>query len=86
MAIKIYSKTYCPYCDQAKDLLKRKGQSWEEILLDSNPQRLPEMLALSGGKRTVPQIFIGATHVGGYDDLRALDAAGKLDTLLTSGG
>ena len=83
-AITMYTKDYCPYCVKAKTLLKRKGVdsfiTEIDITHDANLQQ--EMLAKSNGKRTVPQIFIGETHVGGCDDLYALDAAGKLDALL----
>lgn len=80
-AITIYTTTYCPYCVKAKDLLKRKGQSWTEISAEDDDARA-EMVVKAGGRRTVPQIFIGDTHVGGCDDLYALDKAGKLDAML----
>lgn len=82
--ITIYSKPACPYCDRAKELLQRKGASYQEINIQSDMKYLEEMLQKSGGRKTVPQIFIGQTHVGGYDDLYALDTAGKLDSLLKS--
>jgi glutaredoxin 3 len=82
--IVIYSKDHCPYCVKAKSLLTRKGKQFTEIDISSDAKLLQEMLAKSGGKRTVPQIFIGETHVGGCDDLYALDAAGKLDPLLAA--
>ncbi len=83
-AITMYTKDYCPYCVKAKTLFKRKGveSSITEIDITHDEKLQQEMLAKSGGKRTVPQIFIGDTHVGGCDDLYALDAAGKLDALL----
>ncbi len=80
--IVIYSSEVCPYCVRAKDLLKRKGQSWVEINISQQPERRAEMVEKSGGRQTVPQIFIGAHHVGGCDDLYALDKAGGLDALL----
>lgn len=80
-AITIYTTTYCPYCVKAKELLKKKGVSWTEISAEDDAVR-EAMIQKSGGRRTVPQIFIGDTHVGGCDDLYALDKAGKLDALL----
>jgi len=82
--ITMYTKDYCPYCVKAKTLLKRKGveSSITEIDITRDEKLQQEMLSKSNGKRTVPQIFIGDTHVGGCDDLYALDAAGKLDALL----
>ena len=75
----IYSTSYCPYCVRAKDLLTRKGLSFTEILVDKDDQKRDEMIAKTN-RMTVPQIFIGEQHVGGYDDLYALDKAGKLIT------
>jgi glutaredoxin 3 len=82
--ITFYTKDYCPYCVKARNLLKRKGveSSITEIDITHDAKLQQEMLAKSNGKRTVPQIFIGDVHVGGCDDLYALDAAGKLDGLL----
>lgn len=81
----IYTKDYCPYCVKAKGLLTRKGYNdFREIDITHDEALQQEMLAKSNGKRTVPQIFINGTHVGGCDDLHALDAAGKLDPLLKS--
>ncbi len=77
----IYSKTVCPYCVKAKFLLKRKNVDFKEIMVDSDSVR-EEMIKKSGGRMTVPQIFIGGKHVGGCDDLYALEDAGKLDELL----
>ena len=82
MSIIVYSKDHCPYCVKAKGLLTRKGKSFTEVDISRDPDKMQEMLAKSGGRKTVPQIFIGDTHVGGCDDLYALDAAGKLDALL----
>jgi len=79
--ILMYSTAWCPYCVRAKSLLERKGLAFREIRVDENPAERDIMLARSGGRRTVPQIFIGDRHVGGFDDLYALDKAGELDTL-----
>ena len=80
----MYSTGWCPYCSRARELLKSKGVDFEEIDVDARPEARAEMTARSG-RRTVPQIFIGATHVGGCDDLHALEASGRLDTLLKTG-
>ena len=77
----IYSKDPCPYCVSAKNLLRRKGVEFTEIKITSDEIK-SEMIAKSGGRMTVPQIFINEKHIGGCDDLHALDAAGKLDELL----
>lgn len=79
----IYSKATCPYCDRAKMLLKNKGVEFKELRIDQDPKLLAEMLERSNNRRTVPQIFIGDHHVGGFDDLYALSQSGKLDGLLT---
>ena len=79
--IVIYSTASCPYCVAAKQFLGRKGLAFEEIRVDLDPAKREEMLARASGRRTVPQIFIGGTHVGGYDDLVAADRAGRLDAL-----
>lgn len=81
--IEIYSTPVCPYCTRAKSLLQGKGQSWEEIDISASPETRDEMMSRSGGRRTVPQIFINGQHIGGYDDLHALDKKGGLDPLLT---
>jgi len=81
--ITIYTTPVCPYCVRAKELLKRKGQSnFKEIDVSASDEVRADMMSKSGGKRSVPQIFINGTHVGGCDDLYALDSAGKLDALL----
>jgi glutaredoxin 3 len=80
-AVVIYSTGWCPYCARAKKLLERKGVSFSEIDVESAPEKRAEMQARSG-RRTVPQIFIGDTHVGGCDDLHDLEEEGKLDALL----
>ncbi len=82
--IVVYSTEWCPFCAQARGLLERKGAKFEVIDVEERPEARAEMMARSG-RRTVPQIFIGDTHVGGCDDLYALDAAGGLDPLLKSG-
>jgi glutaredoxin 3 len=80
--VKIYSTDWCPYCQRAKALLKQHGvESMEEIRLDVDPSQRADMVRLTG-RYTVPQIFIGETHVGGCDELYALDRAGRLDPLL----
>jgi len=78
----VYSKTICPYCIQAKNLLNSKKVQYEEINIEHNTNLRDEMIEKSGGRRTVPQIFIGDYHVGGCDDLYALEKNGKLDKLL----
>ena len=80
--IRIYTTPICPYCVRAKALLKKKGAAYTEIDIFSDAKAREDMLRESGGARTVPQIFIGKTHVGGCDDLYALESAGKLDPLL----
>jgi len=80
--VEIYSTEVCPYCVRAKDLLKRKGAEPVEYKVDRDDARREEMLARSGGRRTVPQIFINGHHVGGCDDLHALDSEGKLERML----
>lgn len=82
--ITIYTQPLCGYCSRAKQLLDSKGVAYTEIDLFAEPAKRREMLAKSGGRRTVPQIFVGTTHVGGCDDLVALERAGDLDALLAS--
>jgi len=77
----MYTTKVCPYCVRAKALLQRKGYDYEEINAEDDKAR-EEMLKKSGGMRTVPQIFIGDTHVGGSDELHALERAGKLDEMM----
>jgi glutaredoxin 3 len=82
--IRMYSTAVCPYCQRAEMLLKSKGVAEiEKIRIDLDPARRDEMMQKTG-RRTVPQIYIGEVHVGGFDDLAALDRAGKLDPLLRS--
>lgn len=82
--VEIYTTQWCGYCRAAKALLDRKGIGFTEIDVGADPDRRKEMLARANGRYTVPQIFIGATHVGGSDDLHALERAGKLDRLLAA--
>jgi glutaredoxin 3 len=79
--VEIYTTVWCPYCHAAKDLLDAKGVSYSEIDA-TTPETRGEMVQRAHGRRTVPQIFIGDTHVGGYDDMAALERRGKLDPLL----
>jgi thioredoxin reductase (NADPH) len=79
--IEMYTKSWCPYCDRAKHLLREKGQSWTEIDIEAEPSRRAEMIERSG-RSTVPQIWIGDRHVGGFDDLADLERRGELDPLL----
>ena len=80
-AIVMYTTNWCPYCERARRLLHARGATFEEIDVESAPEKRAEMLARSG-RRTVPQIFIGERHVGGSDDLAALIDGGQLDSLL----
>lgn len=82
MNVEIYSTAICPYCVAAKNLLKSKGLGYAETRIDADPAKFGEMLTRSGGRRTVPQIFVNGTHVGGYDDLVAADRSGRLAQLL----
>lgn len=81
--VTIYTTQTCPYCVRAKDLFKRKNVAYTEIDASDDEVRLA-MVEKAGGRRSVPQIFIGSTHVGGCDDLYALDKEGKLDALLAA--
>src|SRR4029077_4660934 len=80
--VEIYTTRFCPYCHAAKQLLTRKGVEFTEIDVSGDPKGRSEMVARANGRMTVPQIFIGSTHVGGYDELSALERAGRLDPLL----
>ena len=80
--IVIYTKSTCPYCHAAKALLRKKNAPFEEISVDGDRAAQTAMAAKAGGRWTVPQIFVGERHVGGCDDIHALDAAGELDPLL----
>ena len=79
--VEIYTTPWCPYCSAAKALLERKGVAYTEIDVMA-PELRTAMVQKAHGRRTVPQIFIGDTHVGGYDDMAALERRGKLDSLL----
>ncbi len=79
--IEMYTTAMCPYCVRAKMLLQNKGVEWEEIRVDQDQERFAEMMSRSQ-RRTVPQIFIDDFHVGGFDDMAAMDARGELDPLL----
>ena len=81
-SIEVYTTPYCPYCVAAKELLSRKGDGFVEIKVAGNRELRAKMVELAGGRTTVPKIFIGDAHVGGCDDLYALDDAGGLDPLL----
>jgi len=81
-AVLIYSSDYCPYCIRAKALLTQKGAAFNEIRVDGHDELRAEMMQKSG-KRSVPQIWIGERHIGGCDDLYALEHSGQLDTLLS---
>lgn len=80
--IEIYTKSTCPYCARAKALLAQKGAAYREIDVERHPDKRAEMVARANGGNTVPQIFINDAHIGGCDDIHALDAAGGLDPLL----
>ena len=81
----MYCTAVCPYCVAAERLLKSRGVTEiDKIRVDLDPSKMDEMIARSGGRRSVPQVFIGDTHVGGFDDTSALDAAGELVPLLAS--
>lgn len=80
--VQIYTARFCPYCASAKALLKRKGIAFTEIDIGGNWERRDEMIERANGQVTVPQIFIGSTHVGGSDELHALERAGQLGALL----
>lgn len=82
--VEVYTTPVCPYCSAAKELLRRKGVPLLEIDVAGEPQRRAEMVARANGRTTVPQVFVGDTHLGGCDDLYALDDAGELDRLLTT--
>ena len=78
VSVEMYTTAICPYCVAAKNLLKQKGFDYSEIRIDTDPQRREEMLTRTGGRRSVPQIFVNGTFVGGFDDLVAADRSGKL--------
>jgi len=80
--VEIYSTMFCPYCARARSLLQRKGVTFIEVDVDAEPARRDEMVKRAGGRYTVPQIFIDGEHIGGSDDLMALESAGTLDAKL----
>ncbi len=80
----IYTRQFCGFCTRAKSLLSAKGVKYHEIDVTYDPDQRAQMMSRSGGKNTLPQVFIGQTHVGGCDDLHALEAKGGLDPLLAS--
>jgi glutaredoxin 3 len=82
--IQVYTKPYCPYCDRAMALLANKGVAVEQTDISLNRDGRAEMIARANGRTTVPQIFIGDRHIGGSDDLAALERAGELDILLAA--
>ena len=81
--VRMYTTAVCPFCQMAERLLQAKGAEIEKIRIDLDPAERTAMMEKTG-RRTVPQIYVGDTHVGGYDDLAALDRAGRLDPLLAS--
>ncbi len=83
-SIKIYTTSHCPFCHMAKALLRAKGAGYDEIDVTGAAGLRAEMRSKAGGRNTVPQIWIGETHVGGCDDLQALERSGKLDQLLAA--
>ncbi|RVT82055.1 glutaredoxin 3 [Rhodobacteraceae bacterium CCMM004] len=80
--VELYTSPLCGYCHAAKRLLDAKGAAYAETDVSGDPEMRQEMMRRAGGRHTVPQIFIDDTHIGGFDDLSALDRAGKLDPLL----
>ena len=83
--VEIYTTMFCPYCSRARALLQRKGVDFTEIDIIEEPRRRDEMIRRAGGRATVPQIFIDGEHIGGCDDMVALDRAGQLDAKLGTG-
>ena len=80
--ITLYTKSWCPYSIAAKSLLSQKGSRFTEIDIEEEPEKRAEMIEKAGGRTTVPQIFINGQHIGGFDDMSALDRKGQLDPLL----
>ncbi len=80
----LYTKPGCPYCTAAKSLFQKKGVDFTDIVASNDPEKKAEMIQKSGGKTTFPQIFIDGKHIGGSDDIHALDARGGLDPLLAA--
>lgn len=83
-AVTIYTRPMCPYCVRAVSLLKQKGVDFEEIDADFDPEKKKEMVQRANGARTFPQIFVGDEHIGGCDEMLALDRSGKLDPMLSN--
>jgi glutaredoxin 3 len=83
-AVIMYATAWCPYCMRARSLFERLGVGYKEIAVDEEPEQRADMVTRSGGHRTVPQIFIGDRHIGGFDELNALEHSGELRTLLSS--
>ena len=84
--ITVYTAAMCGYCVAAKNFLKSRGLAWDEVRVDLDPAERERMVARSGGRITVPQIFVGDVHVGGYDDMMAMHRAGRLAPLLAGEG
>ena len=84
--VEVYTTSYCPYCTRAKSLLRSKGVTFEEIDVSGDSALREKMIEMSGGRRTVPEIFINGKIIGGYDELRALEDEGGLDPLLSEPG
>jgi glutaredoxin 3 len=84
-SVEIYTKSFCPYCARAKKLLGEKGAAFEEFEISAGGEKRQEMIQRAGGRTTVPQIFIDGRHIGGSDDLAALEREGKLDAMLAAG-
>lgn len=80
--VRIFTTSYCGYCVRAKELLKRKGVAYEEVDVTEDQDMRARLVEMSGGQRTVPQIFIGEAHVGGYSDLARLESEGRLEPML----
>jgi len=80
--VELYTTPWCPYCTRARTLLRRKGVAFVDIDIDEEPSRRAEMIRRAGGRTSVPQIFIDGGHIGGFDELAALDRAGRLDAKL----
>ena len=83
-AVTVYAKSWCPYCARALRLLETKPVDIEVIDVEEDPERYDEMIRKAGGRRTVPQVFVGERHIGGSDDLAAADRRGELDTWLSA--
>jgi len=85
LKVTVYTRPLCGFCARALALLKQKGADIEDICAAFDKEKREQMLARSGGRRTYPQIFVGETHIGGFEELHALERAGKLDALLNGG-